>query len=252
MKKIMLSFAFLCCMATVFGQRVRILSYNIHHGNPPAVSGKIDLDAIAKVILDSGADLVGIQEVDVRIPRSRRVDQAHQLAQLTGMHYYFSKGIEYEGGEYGTLILSKYKIIGSRRYELPMPEAGERRSLAVVDVILPTGKTISFANTHLDLSERNKVAQAGYINELGDWYDRPLILVGDLNAEPQSQAIAVLDTYFSRNVESNGPTHPNQQAKSEIDYIMVGKHCKFIWRAYNTIASDASDHLPVFAEIEFK
>ncbi|MFD2596053.1 endonuclease/exonuclease/phosphatase family protein [Sphingobacterium griseoflavum] len=252
MRKSLLTFALLCCFAAVFGQRVRVVSYNIHHGNPPAQAGKIDLEAIAKVIIDSKADLVGLQEVDVRIPRSGGIDQAHQLAQLTGMYYFFSKGIDYDGGEYGTLILSRYPIVGNRRYELPMPESSEGRSLAIVDVALPHGRTISFANTHLDLNETNKVAQAGYINELGDWYDRPLILVGDMNAKPQSKAIQLLDTCFARNVELNGPTYPNQAPDSEIDYIMVGKHSNVVWRTYKTLSSDASDHFPLFAEIEFK
>src|SRR5690606_38132755 len=242
-----------CCLlgSMTYAQRIKILSYNIHHGSPPAHANKIDLEAIAKVIKDSDADLVGVQEVDVRVSRSGNVDQAAKLAELTGMDYFFCKGIDLEEGEYGTLILTKHKIVGKRRYDLPMVEESENRSLAIVDVELPDGKMVSFANTHLDLGEANKVAQAKYINELGDWYERPLILVGDLNAEPDDEPIKILETHFERNTTSNGPTFPNVNPRTEIDYIMVGKHSKFAWKSYQVLSEEyASDHRPLFTEIE--
>jgi len=234
-------------------QPVRILSYNIHHGNPPAYPNKIDLPKIAEVIKMSEADIVGIQEVDVRVSRSQMADQAKELAELTGMQYFFSKGIDLEEGEYGTLILTKHQIVDKKRYDLPMVVKSENRSLAVVDIALPGGKVVSFANTHLDLKEENKVAQAHYIKELGAQIDKPLILVGDFNAKPDAEAIKVLAEQFVRNTTSNGPTHPNTGAKNEIDYIMIGKQTTFDWKVYKTISETyASDHLPVFAEIEIK
>lgn len=45
--------------------KLKVLSYNIHVGNPPAKPGITDLNGIAKVINDSDADLVALQEVDV-------------------------------------------------------------------------------------------------------------------------------------------------------------------------------------------
>lgn len=237
---------------SVHAQKVKILTYNIHHANPPSKPGVIDINAIAKVINESGAEIVGIQEVDILVSRSEMMNQAEKLAELTGMEYYFSKGINLEKGYYGTLILSKYKIVGKRRYDLPMPVASENRSLAIVDVQLPDGKTISVANTHLDLKEENRIAQAEFINELGELYSKPLILVGDLNAKPNSKPIKLLEQYFVRNTKDNKPTSPNVNPKNEIDYIMVLNNVKFSWISYHVIAETyASDHLPLVAEIDF-
>ena len=251
MKAFISTVIFCVCFTALHAQSIRILSYNIHHGNPPGHPDRIDLPRIAEVIKTADADVVGIQEVDVRVSRSQMVDQAKELAELTGMQYFFSKGIDLEEGEYGTLILTKHKIVDKKRYDLPMVVKSENRSLAVVDIALPGGKVVSFANTHLDLKEENKVAQANFIKELGAQIDKPLILVGDLNAKPDAEAIQILEEQFIRNTTANGPTHPNLNAKNEIDYIMIGKQTTFTWKTYKTIPETyASDHLPVFAEIE--
>lgn len=253
MKSILLLFMTMFCLVAQ-GQNLRILSYNIHHGNPPARKGEIDLEAIAKVIIAANVDVIGIQEVDINVSRSGLVNQAKKLAELTGMDFYFSKGINLEKGYYGTAILTKHKIVGKRRYDLPNPDSSEARSLAIVDIELPNGKTFSLANTHLDLKKGNRIAQAEYINELGDLYARPLILVGDLNAKPDSEPIHILEKVFVRNTKAQVFTFPNINPSEEIDYIMVGKNTSFKWKEYKVLvtADTESDHLPLYAEIELK
>ncbi|WP_164111060.1 MULTISPECIES: endonuclease/exonuclease/phosphatase family protein [Sphingobacterium] len=244
---------FLFANFAVSAQTVRVLTYNIHHANPPSKPGVIDIEAIADVINKVDADVIGIQEVDVNVSRSAHMDQAKRLAELTNTNYYFSKGIDLEKGEYGILILSKHKILGQRRYDLPMPVKSENRSLAVIDVALSNGKTISLANTHLDLKEENKIAQAKFVNELAAEYKHPLILVGDLNAAPASEPIQLFEQKFVRNKKDNAPTFPNINTKEEIDYILVSKPTKFEWKKYKVIdASYPSDHLPLLAEIVLK
>ncbi|SKB68697.1 Metal-dependent hydrolase, endonuclease/exonuclease/phosphatase family [Sphingobacterium nematocida] len=246
-------FLFLFANLVLSAQTVRVLTYNIHHANPPSKPGVIDIDAIAEVINAVDADVIGIQEVDVNVPRSGTVDQAKRLAELTNTNYFFSKGIDLDNGEYGILILTKHKITGQRRYDLPMPVKSENRSLAIVDIALSNGKTISLANTHLDLKDDNKIAQAKFINDLVDGYKHPLILVGDLNASPTSVPIQLLEQKFVRNKKDNGPTFPNVNTKEEIDYILISKPSKFKWKKYKVVdASYPSDHLPLSAEIVMK
>ena len=249
----LVSLLFLFVNLVLSAQTVRVLTYNIHHANPPSKSGVIDIKAIADVINKVDADIIGIQEVDVNVSRSEHMDQAKRLAELTNTNYYFSKGIDLEKGEYGILILSKHKIVGQRRYDLPMPVKSENRSLAVIDITLSNGKTISLANTHLDLKEENKIAQAKFVNELAADYKHPLILVGDLNAKPESRPIVLLEEQFVRNKKDNAPTFPNVGPKEEIDYILVSKPTRFKWKQYTVVdAPYPSDHLPLYAEIVFE
>jgi hypothetical protein len=43
-------------------KELRVLTYNIHHCNPPSKEGLIDLDTIARVIAKQNPDLVALQE----------------------------------------------------------------------------------------------------------------------------------------------------------------------------------------------
>lgn len=62
-------------------QKIRVLSFNIHHGNPPSEKESvINLDTIAQIIKNSNADLVGLQEIDVNLGRSYNEDQAKKIS----------------------------------------------------------------------------------------------------------------------------------------------------------------------------
>ncbi|WP_223584553.1 endonuclease/exonuclease/phosphatase family protein [Sphingobacterium sp. GVS05A] len=234
-------------------QKIRVLSFNIHHGNPPSEKESVvNLDTIAQIIKNSNADLVGLQEIDVNLGRSHNEDQAKRLAELTGMHYIFSKGIDLEKGEYGTAILSKHPIERAEKHFLPSPVESERRSLSIVEVRINNRK-ILFANTHLDLKDKNKIAQAKFITSRFKNEKLPTILVGDLNSEPTDPAIVELGKIFTKTTSQNGLTFPQDKPNTEIDYIMVNtsSHPKFF--NHRVLEEKyASDHRPLYVEIEIK
>ena len=61
-------------------EKMTVLSYNIHHG--AGTDGKLDLERIARIIREQRADLVALQEVDVKAWRSGGVDEAAELGRL--------------------------------------------------------------------------------------------------------------------------------------------------------------------------
>lgn len=75
-----------------------VMSYNIHHG--VGIDGQLSLQRIADVIRDSGAEIVGLQEVDRHYgERSDFKDQAKELADLLGYHYAYGANLDLEPGK---------------------------------------------------------------------------------------------------------------------------------------------------------
>lgn len=238
-------------------QVLKVMSYNVYHCSPPSTNGKIDVAAIAKVINAEKPDLVALQEIDVHTPRSGKdLDQAKELGRLTGMHAFFSKGIDLGGGEYGVAVLSRYPLEETFRMDLPVvPDSkGEPRTLAAVKVRISKKQALIFASTHLDLKEVNRINQTKQIIERFKEEKLPVILAGDFNTLPNSGEMKMFDQYFTRTcLENCGGTFPVVNPDREIDYIMYRPAHKLKVISHKVIDEQfASDHLPVVAEIEVK
>lgn len=262
MKIKMLFISLVLCLGvtTLFAQkqsnRLKVLSYNIHVGNPPEKPGVVDLEAIAEVINDSDADLVALQEVDVFTKRSGKdLDQAKELAILTNRHYFFAKAIDHQGGEYGIAVLSKFPIVKSEHYLLPKAEGvkGEQRAIAIITVEVKKGVFLDFASTHLDLSSQARQLQADFIINLFKERKNLVVLAGDFNANPDSEEIKMFESYFKRSSIKNGFTFPVKNPKVEIDYIMFAPQDRFKVDWHVVVDEHfASDHLPLFVEFSWK
>jgi endonuclease/exonuclease/phosphatase family metal-dependent hydrolase len=230
--------------------QIKVMSYNIHHANPPSKTDLIDLDAVAAVIKKENPDLVGLQEVDQLTKRSGNVEEAKILAEKTGLKYQFFKAIDHDGGEYGVAILSRFPISNGTKIALPQVAKGEPRVLSYVEVTLPGRETITFANTHLDATrpDSNRVVQMkAILNELAK-KKGPVIVVGDLNCEAKSQPIALLDQQYTRSCVTNcAATIPQVLPRKTIDYIAV-KNLSWSLVEHRVIAElYASDHRPIVA-----
>jgi len=235
---------------------LRILTYNIHHANPPSKpEGEIDLTAICKVLKDANPDLIALQEVDSNTIRSGNIDQAKEIAEQLDMHYYFAKAIDFQGGSYGQAILSRYPIITAQTIPLPddaVPE-NEDRIVASTTISLPNNKTIRFASTHLDASSvENRLLQVARIKELGQGEQAlPFIIAGDFNASKKSKPIRRLQEQFDLGCSHCEFTSPAQGPIRTIDFIAINKAhpCRVL--SYQVIHETyASDHLPILASVE--
>lgn len=234
-----------------------IVSYNIHHGNPPAKPDVIDLDAIATVIAAQKPDLVALQEVDVNIKRSGNINQAEYLAKKLGMYYYFAKAIDHDGGDYGVAVLSKFPIEEQNALKFSRIEGrkAEDRVLATIAVKLKSGKKIKFASTHLDhvKDEALRLLQISEIEQYAKKEKKPFIVAGDFNAVPTSATIQLLDKTFTRTCTDCGFTIPVVTPKRTIDFIAFKQNKKISVLRHEVIQEhQASDHLPIVAKIMIK
>jgi endonuclease/exonuclease/phosphatase family metal-dependent hydrolase len=233
---------------------LKVLTYNIHHGNPPSRAGLIDLEAIAKIINTEKPDLVALQEVDYLTPRSGNVDQAKAIADMCGMNYKFFKAINYNGGEYGLAILSRFPITESKLSALPQVKKGENRILAYVNIAISSKQNLIFANTHLDAQrvDSNRVLQMNKIVELLKPINTPVIICGDFNSEAGKETINILDANFKRSCidQCEGTILIGDKSKT-IDYVAV-KASEWIVSKHKVIDETyASDHKPILVEYKF-
>ena len=233
--------------------RIRVLSYNIHHG--AGVDGKLDLERIARVIKSVNPDIVALQECDQKTQRTGGVDQPAELARLTEMHGVFGENIRFGGGQYGNAVLSKFPIAKHENAHLPCFDDGEQRGMLICEIRpKELGTALLFCCTHLDHrpDSRERLASAKRINE---WIQQrgqtPAILAGDLNATPSSSVLTEFSKAWRISNQQKLATVPVTKPSRQIDFILsrpLGR-----WKALETtVLSEAvaSDHRAIFALLE--
>ncbi|HZI55060.1 MAG TPA: endonuclease/exonuclease/phosphatase family protein [Chitinophagaceae bacterium] len=251
-------FLFLLSFSALSQTRIKVLTYNIFHGELPYSPGKPNLDSIAKLINQLQPDFVACQEVDSATGRSevlygKRTDLIKELAAKTSMFGYFGKALEFEGGSYGEGILSKTPLKVST-LSLPIPAGGEPRTLIYANTRLANGQNIIFGGTHLcHQSDSNRVAQVQSIDQLYRSLLVPSIVCGDFNFENTESPYKLMMNYWRdaaeiRTIPPN--TFSSDQPTKRIDYLFVTKRGN--WKLINAEVFPVkySDHLPVLFTLE--
>ncbi len=235
------------------GQTIKVMSYNIHHGADK--NEVLTLDEMGKYIKDSGADIVGLQEVDSMCTRSGKVDQMKCLAEITGMHYAFVRHFAYGGGAYGLGILSKYPISNVKNNRITiLPPNPEKPSLAhlTAEIMLPGKRPLLFSTVHLSLNTESRLVQADEVlaQTAGEI---PAIITGDMNANPGTAEILKLESRFTETGKNAVFTFPAGKAVKKIDYVMVSKpHLKSVVKSEVHDEVLLSDHLPIISTVRLK
>jgi endonuclease/exonuclease/phosphatase family metal-dependent hydrolase len=251
----------LTCGKFLHAQQLTVMTFNIYHGEQNYDPGNSNLREVAKVINQYKPDFVALQEVDSMTNRSAGlnegtpVNQVEKLAEMTGMHGYFGKAIDFSNGGYGEGILSREKL-SSKVHELPIPEGGEGRALIQVEYQLTNGETVIFAGTHLcHQFDKNRKAQSKAICQIYKHSDAAVILGGDFNFQPGTKPYKILAKYFDDaakikgNPENTIPFHAPEQ---RIDYIFLSKNANWMVKDVKVIRTDASDHMPVLVTLSMK
>lgn len=240
---------------------VRVLVYNIHAGKDAA-----GVDAVARVaalVRELDADVVLLQEVDRHTKRSGGADQPAELSRLTGYHAAFGRTLDYDGGEYGIAVLSRWPILGDTIVHLvvdpPQQRAGgsyEPRGALRVVVSAPAGP-VAVVNTHLDASRddtyrrqeiRTVLAIADSLRSSG----LPTLLGGDFNSTPESAVHAAalaarLRDAWSACGRGDSLTFPAATPVKRIDYLYLTGAATCDEATVPT--SQASDHRPLFVRV---
>lgn len=245
----------ICCLvlfhigAQTFPQREnthRLMTFNIHHGE--GMDGKIDIERIGKLIIDINSEVVGLQEVDSVVSRSGNIDILKLLSDQTGMHATFGYSILLDGGKYGNGVLTREKPIAVKK--ITLPGASEARTALIVEL-----DKYVIVNTHLSLSNEERLESVKIITDAVEIYDKPVFLMGDLNATPDSEPITFLQYKWQILSNPKQPTSPSVNPRSTIDYILGYTAKGQTYAKYRAQVIDeqvASDHRPLFVDIRLK
>jgi endonuclease/exonuclease/phosphatase family metal-dependent hydrolase len=199
---------------------MRIVSFNIQHARTP--DGVVDTAAMARWCAGLGAHVLGLQEVDDRLRRSDRVDQAAAVAEATGLEVVFGPARRVgRRGWYGNALLAAGPIGDVEVVALPRRSWRREPRSAIVAGVTVGGRRLSVAATHLSTAADEAAAQLAAV--LGALMVRPAprVLLGDLNLHPQQVGPALAATGLAL-ADSVAFTFPALAPRARIDHVAVG------------------------------
>ncbi|MGR6317768.1 endonuclease/exonuclease/phosphatase family protein [Micromonospora soli] len=223
---------------------VRVVAYNIRMGF--GLDGRLDLDAVARVVTGSRPDVVLLSEVDRGWLLNGGHDTLARLAQRLRMPYVFAPAAD---PVWGDAVLSRFPVRSARTRPLAAHGAPTGAQALGVTLDLGGGRDLAVVATHLQPPPgQGPVAQAREVAAFATGYaaGRPLVLAGDLNTEPGEPAFAEFTTAGLVDALAAArplPTSPADDPREQIDHVFVSPGLTATdARAPRTTASD---HLPV-------
>jgi endonuclease/exonuclease/phosphatase family metal-dependent hydrolase len=228
-----------------------IVSYNIHRGI--GLDRRVDLDRIAQVIAETGADVVGLQEV-IRRNGVAHADQAAYLARRLGMDLIMGETRPHGDGTYGNALLTRLPVLCSARCDLSW--AGrEPRGCLRVDLAVK-GTALHVFNCHFGLAFRERREQldvlAGFIR-VSEEIAGPRVVMGDFNEWHRGPIGRGLRREFASPMRRRR-THPAVFPLFALDRIYWDRDLEGeAFRVHRSrLARVASDHLPVVARLSLR
>ncbi len=151
-------------------------------------------------------DVLGLQEV-LRLQQdgsdvvSAERCQATEIGEGFGLQSAFAAAADYGGGlMFGNAVLSGYPILNQKQFILPGRESGETRSLLFAELETPHGALPVFV-THLNWKLHHGTYRLAQVRSIVDTIFElcpvdesklPPVLMGDFNADPDSDEIRFL------------------------------------------------------------
>ena len=223
---------------------LRVLTYNVHHGE--AMDGRFDYARLTDKISQLEPDVVALQEVDSRTRRAKGVDQAAELGDRLDMRHAFGSAMPYSGGRYGVAILSRFPIEDARTHHLPYA-FGEEPRAALEVTIKPDNGIPDFVLVGTHLCHQSAATRREQTRALDALFsgrsDYPVVIAGDFNARPDSEAMDVL---------LGGSWIDTVAPNSSIDYVLVRSIDR--WRVVSGEVFDVpivSDHDPILTTLQW-
>lgn len=229
---------------------VSLASYNIHRCF--GTDGRYAPERTAEVIDALDADIVGLQEVDMRLLVDGRA-QLDFLADTLSFHAVPGPNIKGRRGKFGNALLTRWPVRAVRRPDLSIRHYEPRGAiLAELDV---DGHPLRVVVTHLGLNAAERRLQVRHLlsalDESGD--DLATIIMGDFNEwRPTRGALRFIDRRFGTSLMPR--TFPSRLPLLPLDRIWAWPEAglKRLSVYATPLSRITSDHLPLRAEVAWE
>ncbi len=218
-------------------------TYNIHRCY--GADGKYEPDRIVQVIRSLKSDIIGLQEVDSRIPAGFGLTQLEYITMFTKYRSLVGPCIRDLYGCYGNALLTRLPITDYRLIDLSVKG---REPRGAIDVDLDAhGAPLRVIVTHLGRSYSERGIQAKKLVEhIGKPGDVPVVVMGDFNEWfPLSGNLRFL--YDKMGKAAVRATFPSRLPIFSLDriWLLHGGKNRDQQVHSNEVSKVASDHLPV-------
>ncbi|MDN3077064.1 endonuclease/exonuclease/phosphatase family protein [Enterococcus faecalis] len=229
--------------------RIRIGTFNLASMKDP------DFDAQNRLINNTKAEIVGLQELDYYTKR-QNVNMLKEIAQKDFPIFKFSKAIDWEDqGEYGIGIISKYKI---QNYDSGIyNKTGEEdRTWQKITINTNNNKKLSIYNTHLSFETID--IRKSQINELLNIVKKDpaeyKVIVGDFNIDQSKDEWKIFtDKGYKISNGKNNKWYDTYTGRDEtmkvfsVDNIVVSDNIEI--KRVNMTVSPVSDHNMLYSDL---
>ena len=252
---------------------MRLATFNILSGRSPG-DDEVDEDRFAEAVASLDADVLGLQEVDRNLPRSKHADLTAIAARAMGApeHRFVAAlsgtpGATWTAGTgeeqpdaaaYGVALLSRYPVVGWQVLRLPpvpvraphrfrgqwRPEwvRDEPRAAVVAEMESPTGR-LHVVSTHLSyLRWWNGYQLRVLLRDLAV-VRGPVVLLGDLNMGRERA-----ERLTGMRPLATGLTFPADRPTEQIDHVLLRGDLLHL-SAGGPVELSVSDHRALVADV---
>jgi endonuclease/exonuclease/phosphatase family metal-dependent hydrolase len=238
----------------------RLVTYNIHKGIG-GVDRRYEPWRVIEAIQHCEPDVVFLQEVDDRVPRSGHDRQVDVLADgLQLPHRAYQPNVKLKQGRYGNAILSRFPLSDVHHVDLTVPPKKRRRALVAHCRIRHEdhSRTLVLFNVHLGLAGFERTIQLRRLVSCGLLQrTHPVpggMVAGDWNDVWGTRSRRVMEPAGFRAACGRHKTFPAVMPVRSLDRVFcrgdLESHHSFASRT--EVARQASDHLPLVVDFQIR
>jgi len=237
---------------------MRVILYNLQYGggSDNAISYIVPTTrkqrlrtvmSMIEALLPLRPDVLGMIEADAGSWRMAGIDMAQELARALDLPHLDEECKYPYPVDQVPLISYNVAALASNR-PLVDPRSLELSVGFKRMVLRATTGGVTFFVAHLSLMGRSRRHQVADLATFVDDVDGPVVVMGDLNALPDSPELEVLVTKGGLTRVPLGKTYPSWNPTKGLDHFFVSSHIHV--KEASVPAIQLSDHLPIMMEFQ--